>query len=30
MAEEMKLEKCNFWNFRSPVTLTFTQIISEK
>jgi len=24
MAEEIELEKCNFWNFRSPVTLTLT------
>ena len=24
MAEEIDLEKCNFWNVRSPVTLTLT------
>jgi len=24
MAEEIDLENCNFWNFRSPVTLTLT------
>jgi len=24
MAEETDLEKCNFWNFRSSVTLTLT------
>jgi len=24
MVEEIDLEKCKFWNFRSPVTLTLT------
>jgi len=24
MADEKELEKCNFWNFRSPVTYTLT------
>jgi len=27
MAEEIDLEKCNFWNFRSPVTLTLDRVI---
>jgi len=26
MAEEKNLEKCNFWNFRSPVTLTLDRV----
>jgi len=27
MAEEIDLEKCNFWTFRSPVTLTLDRVI---
>jgi len=27
MAEEIDSEKCNFWNFRSPVTLTLDRVI---
>jgi len=27
MAEDIDLEKCNFWNLRSPVTLTLDWVI---
>ena len=27
MTEEIGLEKCNFWNFRGPVTLTLNPVI---
>ena len=27
MAEEIDFEKCNFWNFRNPVTLTLYRVI---
>jgi len=26
MAEEIDVEKCNFWNFRRSVTMTFDQV----
>jgi len=29
MAEEIDLEKCNFRNFRSPVTLTLDRVIGH-
>ena len=29
MSEEIELEKCNFWNFRSPVTLTLDRVIQH-
>jgi len=29
MVEEIDLEKCNFWNFRSPVTLTLTLTLDQ-